>query len=560
LIVVDTDASRAQALAHALHASGASVVAVTPGDTDLGPAYALDAEIMLVNADEPAGCEPMVYALRSHPRARWTTVLPISFAELWPEGAEQPTLGTIADPVSKLVVSALELAVRVKGKLPYETTLEPLGPNRMLRALGNTDRKLRIWLSYQQTYAELELEDNRLGGVRAWNADSQHALENARALAVVLAMPSAHVRIEERGDARLSDWNVSLTTGLARAVACDPPRPVQLTAPQISRAEIQAAQHDPASPASSGVRPSIKDTAPALPEEAPSMPAQDTEIAARPSARPTRRIALAEVFPEGEAPELGTQTQIAASLGADTGEQSRAQPIPSEAEVDPAPAPSRGKARLGTLVATAVVVVATAASLSNGRWIGSRPEHAVVASRAMPLPRIERPAEAAPAAATPDAVSPAQIAQTARESSPPPAPAAQESVAELPPAPEKRPDDRTLRAQLSQAKRLIARARNDRHARRYERAAAACLKALEISPSSQAALIELVRLHLDERDGPQALRWAQRLVALEPERSSSLLLLGDAYALSGAKAEAKQAWLRASQLGSTTARARLRGR
>jgi tetratricopeptide (TPR) repeat protein len=174
-------------------------------------------------------------------------------------------------------------------------------------------------------------------------------------------------------------------------------------------------------------------------------------------------------------------------------------------------------------------------------------------------PRIERPVGRPPAAATSDAVSPAQIAQTAGESPPPPAPAAQESVADQPPA-QDRANDRTPHAQLQQAKRLIARARNDRHAKRYERAAAACLKALEISPSSQAALIELVRLHMDERDGAQALSWAQRLVALEPERSSSLLLLGDAYALSGAKAEAKQAWLRASQLGSTTARGRLRSR
>jgi tetratricopeptide (TPR) repeat protein len=109
------------------------------------------------------------------------------------------------------------------------------------------------------------------------------------------------------------------------------------------------------------------------------------------------------------------------------------------------------------------------------------------------------------------------------------------------------------RSELQQAKRIVKRAHHYLRAKRYATAAAAYAKVLALDSSHVIATRALVRIHLRERNTEQALRWAQRLVELEPDDSLSLLLLGDAHALSGDAALAEQAWQRASALGSEAA-------
>jgi hypothetical protein len=68
----------------------------------------------------------------------------------------------------------------------------------------------------------------------------------------------------------------------------------------------------------------------------------------------------------------------------------------------------------------------------------------------------------------------------------------------------------------------------------------------------------VVRVHLDRRDGVEAVRWAKRLVRMQPNRSNNQLLLGDAYKLRGDLKNARKAWERSATYGNRTARRRLR--
>jgi len=238
--IVDADALRAHALAQALQQSGASAVTITPADADHHAAHALDADVLLVNEDEPEPCRALVLALRHHPRTRWSTVLPISFATLWPSAADQPDVALIADLVNGFATALAELTVRAKGKLPHDTLLEPLGPSRSLRALGSTGRSLRIVLSDARVRAEIELTEGHVGGVRAWIAGARAPLFDAEALSVMLAMSSGQMHIDERGEPELASWNIELAAALSNAAVITQERGLHPTVPQLSYAEILA--------------------------------------------------------------------------------------------------------------------------------------------------------------------------------------------------------------------------------------------------------------------------------------------------------------------------------
>jgi Tfp pilus assembly protein PilF len=91
---------------------------------------------------------------------------------------------------------------------------------------------------------------------------------------------------------------------------------------------------------------------------------------------------------------------------------------------------------------------------------------------------------------------------------------------------------------------------------RYGLAEGMYLKALQEVPEYPPAMADLVRVHLARRDGMEAMRWAERLVAKQ-NNALHQLLLGDAQALRGNIGAAQAAWSKAANGGNATARQRL---
>jgi tetratricopeptide (TPR) repeat protein len=89
-------------------------------------------------------------------------------------------------------------------------------------------------------------------------------------------------------------------------------------------------------------------------------------------------------------------------------------------------------------------------------------------------------------------------------------------------------------------------------------AEASYLKALKNVPGYPRAMAALVRVHIQRRDGAEAVRWAEQLVAKHSNDPVSLLLLGDAQQLRGDITAAQDAWTEAARNGSAAARQRLR--
>jgi tetratricopeptide (TPR) repeat protein len=88
-------------------------------------------------------------------------------------------------------------------------------------------------------------------------------------------------------------------------------------------------------------------------------------------------------------------------------------------------------------------------------------------------------------------------------------------------------------------------------------AEASYLKALKLQPAYPRAMAALVRVHIQRRDGAEAVRWAKQLVDKQPDNGVNQLLLGDALQLRGDLGGAQDAWTEAARLGNATARERL---
>jgi tetratricopeptide (TPR) repeat protein len=84
-------------------------------------------------------------------------------------------------------------------------------------------------------------------------------------------------------------------------------------------------------------------------------------------------------------------------------------------------------------------------------------------------------------------------------------------------------------------------------------AEASYLQALKSIPGYPRAMAGLVRVHIARKDGAEAVRWAKQLVAKQPKNGQHQLLLGDAEALHGDSAAARDAWKRAIRYGSAAA-------
>jgi len=83
-------------------------------------------------------------------------------------------------------------------------------------------------------------------------------------------------------------------------------------------------------------------------------------------------------------------------------------------------------------------------------------------------------------------------------------------------------------------------------------------EALKLYPDHPPALVGLVQLAIRQRDGKQAVSFANQLVTTQPDEVNHLVLLGDAYKSAGKRKEAREAWKTAARKGNAEARARLR--
>ena len=81
--------------------------------------------------------------------------------------------------------------------------------------------------------------------------------------------------------------------------------------------------------------------------------------------------------------------------------------------------------------------------------------------------------------------------------------------------------------------------------------------ALTALPAYAPAAAALARLHMKQQSYGSAVRYAKRALRSAPRKLDYMLLLGDAYSMSGNRVAAKNLWRRAAAYGSVKAKSRV---
>jgi CheY-like chemotaxis protein len=201
MIVADEDAGRADIVAQALRARGATVLVtnLSPSATRLQRLRRLDPAVLLTGENHILGRGlTLVRAAREDCRLRWASLIVLRWEEVWPDESDapaiEPLLGTLA------ALSDLEHGVeqRVTAGLSFDLRLESIGPVRLLRAVGGCAQPTRIRVDNPRIQAEVELCAGNVVAARAQPADGASQLSGLDALSALSVLHSGRVSVAPR--------------------------------------------------------------------------------------------------------------------------------------------------------------------------------------------------------------------------------------------------------------------------------------------------------------------------------------------------------------------------
>ncbi len=198
ILVMDSDPGRADALAQELRGHAAKVAVTEVSARGLEKARGLEPEVLIIDgADLDGPAFALVRGLRRDPRLRWTSMLIVSWAELWPHEDGGPDLPLLAAKIEPLIGQDLELTARAEREEQFDTRLETTGPGRMVRALVKAKKTMHVTVVSQKATIELDLSQGLVVGAEGKLPDGTE-LAGAAAVATLLVLSSGRVRIERR--------------------------------------------------------------------------------------------------------------------------------------------------------------------------------------------------------------------------------------------------------------------------------------------------------------------------------------------------------------------------
>lgn len=234
IILVDSDASRADTLSQELRARGAVVAVADPSARGIERARGLDPQVVIVDAAgmDGTGFE-VVRAIRRDVRLRWAAMLVAPWGEIWPENAATPDLAELALRLAPLVLHDRELRTRATEEQKFDARLEVTGPCRMLRVLASLTGPFHVHVQSRKASVDIDVAEGLIVGARATRAAGD-ALEGTQALAALLVMASARVTIERRPNPATANVMAPVEEALARASQEAAPIPVSQPPPPLT--------------------------------------------------------------------------------------------------------------------------------------------------------------------------------------------------------------------------------------------------------------------------------------------------------------------------------------
>ncbi len=226
VLIVDNDPGRADTVAQELRGAGSSVVVTGTNTQNLDRARALDPHIMLLDAAALDGPDfDFVRLVRRDARLRWASLLLANWEELWPNRTLPLDIEELAVRIGPLIEQDANLEARVRSGETFDTRLEITGPSRLLRILAAAaDHTVHVTVSSPKASIEVDVAEGLIVGALGTRPDGP-PLEGSQAIAGLLVLSSARVRVEHRANPSVA--NMMTPADVAIGAADQEPPPIQ---------------------------------------------------------------------------------------------------------------------------------------------------------------------------------------------------------------------------------------------------------------------------------------------------------------------------------------------
>ncbi len=562
VILADDDTPRADSVAQELRNRGATVIVtdLSPTDARFERLRQVDPTVLMIGESHVHGAgHTLLRRMRQDTRLRWASQLVVRWEEVWSDTTGELGIQRFESTLAGLAEPENALRSRAEVRAPFDTRLETIGPARCLRSLAACGHSMRVTVQNPRAEITVDLSDGLIVGAEGRAiGDTPKTFEGANALSALLLLGSGRVHVEAVDQPATANVMAPVDVALNMADAEAPPiapsipvagavsiHPPFQGAPLAETPLLQAAPPlppTPAIPVRSPAGPSPRNAL--LPSADPELPAAPppAALAETPLAEPVTQVPTPDVAPaapehatlRAEPEPVGWRRLLARSHAWYTEQNSRFH------------APRITLSTAGILLALAVIqglsfVAIYAAGRGLGLW-ASKEETATAAAPA-PAPRLApKPAPVETAESAPKAVvlprEPDGSGHTVED--------CKTLLASNPPQEGFYPGAAQEQSRIGRAKIVQGDLKEAR---------AAYCRAVAWDPKNVEIALQLTQVLLLERDGPQALEYAERAAALDPSPTRVQEVLGDAYARVGAQQEARRAWFAAAMLDATSAEA-----
>jgi tetratricopeptide (TPR) repeat protein/DNA-binding NarL/FixJ family response regulator len=222
IVLADDDTARADAVTQDLRAHGVTVVVtdLEPNEVRFQRLRQIDPAILLIGAKQAQGAGyELMRRMRRDTRLRWSSLLVVHWDEVWTEHAPVPAVERILGTLATLGEPERAARDRADSGMPFDTRIEIMGPARLLRALGESNAKIRVSVVNPRISIDLDLSEGLVVGANALTIGDGRRLEGPAALAALLLLSSGRVHVEPVQNPAAANIMATLDVALNQADA-----------------------------------------------------------------------------------------------------------------------------------------------------------------------------------------------------------------------------------------------------------------------------------------------------------------------------------------------------
>ncbi|MCC6898568.1 MAG: hypothetical protein IT377_06315 [Polyangiaceae bacterium] len=263
VVLADSDAARADAIAQELRERGVDVVVtdLDPSEVRFHRIRTMDPAVLLIGEQEAQGeGYELMRRMRRDTRLRWASLLVVRWNEVWSEERAVPAIERILGTLSALAEPERALAERADSRAAFDTRLEITGPARLLRGLTSATKAVRATIQNPRLRVRIDVSEGLVvGAAGEVLAPEARELSGPVALAALMVVSSGRVHVEPTEQPQTT--NLMTTPDVALNMADAEPPPIPPSMPSAAAGEARA-QRTSERPRPAGARRGAKSSGP----------------------------------------------------------------------------------------------------------------------------------------------------------------------------------------------------------------------------------------------------------------------------------------------------------